>query len=103
MTQRSQQKRLFAAFAALAIPATASSVRAQLVPAGAGKQWANTWSTEFNNGAADLTGWSYDVGASGWGNNERQNYTAPAGSPAPTNNPFGLPGQQTTPAAGANN
>src|SRR4051812_31166006 len=102
MTRRSQQKLLFAAFAALAVSAP-SSVHAQLVPAGSGKQWASTWSDEFNNGAADLTGWSYDVGNSGWGNNEKQNYTAPAGSPAPANNPFGLPGQQTTPAVGANN
>ena len=100
MTRRSQQKLLFAGLAALAV--STSSVRAQLVPAGAGKQWASTWSDEFNNGAADLTGWSYDVGASGWGNNEKQNYTAPAGSPAPTANPFGLPGTQTTPAVGAN-
>ncbi|CAN5583129.1 hypothetical protein BH09PLA1_BH09PLA1_08280 [soil metagenome] len=81
----------------------ASLAQAQLTPAGTGKQWANTWSNEFNNGAADLTGWSYDVGGGGWGNNEREVYTVPAGAPAPQNNPFGLPGQQTTPAVGANN
>jgi beta-glucanase (GH16 family) len=101
MTRRTRQQFLFATVAALAIGGS-SSVRAQLVPAGAGKQWSNTWSDEFNNGAADLTGWSYDVGGGGWGNNEREVYTAPAGSPAPQNNPFGLPGQQTTPAVGTN-
>src|SRR5210317_42316 len=34
------------------------------------------WSDEFNTGAAlDSTVWSYDLGASGWGNEELQEYT----------------------------
>jgi beta-glucanase (GH16 family) len=34
------------------------------------------WSDEFNeSGAPDPTYWSYDIGASGWGNNEIQNYS----------------------------
>jgi beta-glucanase (GH16 family) len=34
------------------------------------------WSDEFNSdGAPDSTKWGYDLGASGWGNNESQHYT----------------------------
>jgi beta-glucanase (GH16 family) len=34
------------------------------------------WADEFNtNGAPDATKWTYDVGGSGWGNNELQYYT----------------------------
>jgi beta-glucanase (GH16 family) len=34
------------------------------------------WQDEFsNNGLPDATKWSYDVGGSGWGNNELQYYT----------------------------
>ncbi|WP_264565007.1 glycoside hydrolase family 16 protein [Flavobacterium sp. N3904] len=34
------------------------------------------WSDEFNtDGAPDATKWTYDLGANGWGNNEKQNYT----------------------------
>lgn len=34
------------------------------------------WADEFtNNGAPDPTKWGYDVGGTGWGNNELQNYT----------------------------
>lgn len=34
------------------------------------------WSDEFNyNGLPDSTNWSYEVGSSGWGNNELQYYT----------------------------
>jgi beta-glucanase (GH16 family) len=34
------------------------------------------WSDEFSgSGAPDPTKWGYDIGASGWGNNEVQNYT----------------------------
>ena len=37
---------------------------------------AQIWSEEFNvNGPPDPAVWSYDLGASGWGNNELQNYT----------------------------
>ena len=35
------------------------------------------WSDDFNtDGAPDATKWGYDLGASGWGNNELQNYTS---------------------------
>ena len=34
------------------------------------------WNDEFNNiGAPDKTKWSYNLGSSGWGNNELQDYT----------------------------
>lgn len=33
------------------------------------------WQDEFNGTALDLTSWSFDVGGSGWGNNELQYYT----------------------------
>lgn len=34
------------------------------------------WSDEFNtDGAPDPAKWTYDLGASGWGNSEKQNYT----------------------------
>ena len=34
------------------------------------------WSDEFNNpGAPETVNWDYDLGNSGWGNNELQNYT----------------------------
>ena len=34
------------------------------------------WSDEFNtDGAPDATKWGYDIGGTGWGNNELQYYT----------------------------
>jgi len=34
------------------------------------------WSDEFNtDGAPDVAKWTYDIGANGWGNGEKQNYT----------------------------
>ncbi len=33
------------------------------------------WADEFNGTAVDTDNWSYNEGASGWGNNELQNYT----------------------------
>lgn len=33
------------------------------------------WSDEFEDGSIDLSNWTYDVGADGWGNQELQNYT----------------------------
>ena len=64
------------------VSASSRTVSAQLVPAGSGKQWATTWSDEFNNGASDLAGWTYMVGTAvdGWGNNELESYTAPPGA-----------------------
>lgn len=34
------------------------------------------WSDEFTGDDIDLQNWTYDLGASGWGNQELQNYTA---------------------------
>lgn len=34
------------------------------------------WSDEFSGTSIDLNNWTHELGASGWGNNESQNYTA---------------------------
>lgn len=34
------------------------------------------WSDEFDGASIDLSHWTYDLGASGWGNQELQNYTS---------------------------
>ena len=34
------------------------------------------WSDEFEGTSIDLSNWTYDLGASGWGNQELQNYTS---------------------------
>ena len=34
------------------------------------------WSDEFDGESIDLSHWTYDLGASGWGNQELQNYTS---------------------------
>jgi len=40
------------------------------------KGWKLVWSDEFNySGLPDSSKWNYDVGGSGWGNNEKQFYT----------------------------
>jgi len=47
----------------------------------AGSPWALTWSDEFNGASGtkpDASKWTYDVGMSGWGNNELENYTRDA-------------------------
>lgn len=36
---------------------------------------AMVWSDEFDGTAVNTNNWTYDLGASGWGNNEWQNYT----------------------------
>jgi beta-glucanase (GH16 family) len=36
--------------------------------------WTLDWSDEFNGASLDTTIWNYDLGASGWGNNESQYY-----------------------------
>src|SRR4051812_7285439 len=48
---------------------------AQSIPTTTGQQWVSTWADEFNAGSTDLNGFSYDTGATGWGNNELENYT----------------------------
>jgi beta-glucanase (GH16 family) len=40
------------------------------------KDWELVWADEFDyNGLPDTTGWAYDVGGHGWGNQEKQYYT----------------------------
>lgn len=47
-----------------------------VVPVNA-QSWELVWADEFDyTGLPDTTKWSYDVGASGWGNQEEQYYTA---------------------------
>jgi len=48
------------------------------VPAGAQNGWKLVWSDDFNGPARtapDSTKWNYDLGATGWGNRELENYT----------------------------
>ena len=40
--------------------------------------WSLAWSDEFNGTAIDKNTWTYDLGASGWGNNELEDYTSNA-------------------------
>ena len=47
-------------------------------PAGAQNDWKLVWSDEFNGparSAPDPAKWTYDLGASGWGNRELETYT----------------------------
>lgn len=44
--------------------------------AGINEAWQLYWSEDFNGNALDTDTWNYDLGASGWGNNEWQNYTS---------------------------
>ncbi len=37
--------------------------------------YAQAWQDEFNGTSLDLTSWGFDIGGSGWGNNELQYYT----------------------------
>src|SRR5579862_3742072 len=71
---------LVAAFVCLATP---SGARAQI--------WTPTWSDEFNGatpGPPNLNVWNFDLGNSGFGNNELETYCGPPGYP---NNPPGCP------------
>jgi beta-glucanase (GH16 family) len=40
--------------------------------------WTLAWSDEFNGNTIDPNTWTYDIGASGWGNNELEYYTSNA-------------------------
>lgn len=64
-----------AGFAAAAFD-PASRAQGQAVAPPAGMEWSNTFSDQFNAGASDLTGWSYDTGGGGWGNSEQEVYTS---------------------------
>ena len=50
-------------------------VSAQSISTTAGQQWVGTYTNEFNSGTSDLSGYSYDLGGGGWGNNEKEVYT----------------------------
>jgi beta-glucanase (GH16 family) len=41
-----------------------------------GPGWNLYWADEFNGTELDMTKWSYDLGAGGWGNDELQGYTS---------------------------
>lgn len=84
-------------WSAVALLTAACGAAAQSVPAGQGRIWNSTFAREFDAGASDLSGFTYDVGGGGWGNSELQVYTAPVGAPPATPNPSGLGSQTTTP------
>ena len=42
--------------------------------------WELSWSDEFDGTSLDLNTWTHEFGASGWGNNELQNYTSHPGN-----------------------
>ena len=63
------------ALIAAASLACARVVTGQSISTTTGQQWVPTWSDEFNSGNSDLSGWSYDTGGGGWGNNEKEVYT----------------------------
>lgn len=39
------------------------------------QNWNLVWSDEFSNATIDLSNWTPEIGAGGWGNNELQHYT----------------------------
>lgn len=39
------------------------------------QSWSLVWSDEFNGQSIDSANWTYDIGGSGWGNNELEYYT----------------------------
>ncbi len=50
-----------------------------LSPEALAQNWRLTWADEFNgkaNAAPDSSKWDYQIGGSGWGNNERQYHTS---------------------------
>ncbi len=57
-----------------AAPAQESVVEAPTQPAEP-ERWELVWSDEFDGESINPENWTYDLGASGWGNNELQNYT----------------------------
>lgn len=52
-----------------------NAAHGQAVAAPSGMEWVNTYSDQFNNGNSDLSGWTYDLGGGGWGNEEQEVYT----------------------------
>ena len=39
------------------------------------EKWVQVWSDEFDGSQIDGNKWHYDIGGSGWGNNELEYYT----------------------------
>ena len=63
-------------FAAVIVLTGATAAQAQLIQPPTGRVFNPTFTNEFNAGASDLNGFTYDVGAgNGWGNAEKQVYT----------------------------
>jgi beta-glucanase (GH16 family) len=60
--------RLFALFALMSV------LHAESWQPGPG--WQLVWSDEFDGVELNRKNWTFDLGATGWGNNERQNYTS---------------------------
>src|SRR4051812_40551432 len=73
LLRRRKTTRWLAATASLVC---AQPLLAQSIPTTTGQQWVSTWADEFNAGSTDLNGFSYDLGAGGWGNNELESYTS---------------------------
>jgi beta-glucanase (GH16 family) len=46
------------------------------------------WADEFNGSVLDKNSWNYETGASGWGNNELENYTSSANNSFITNHKY---------------
>src|SRR5690606_26299058 len=75
--RRRRRRRLLAALAAgaLTVPLQPGAARATAPPASAAGQL--VWADEFNGAAGSAPNpavWTHELGASGWGNNELQNY-----------------------------
>jgi beta-glucanase (GH16 family) len=58
--------------------------------------WTNVWSDEFNGTNIDLTKWTFDIGAGGWGNNELEYYTSRTNNAYVTNGLLHIRAQRET-------
>jgi beta-glucanase (GH16 family) len=65
---------IFALLVGCAAPAQEVVVEAPVIPAET-ERWELVWSDEFDDETINPENWTYDIGASGWGNNELQFYT----------------------------
>lgn len=45
------------------------------LPAALCEKWVQVWSDEFNGNSIDRSKWQFEIGGSGWGNNELEYYT----------------------------
>lgn len=46
-----------------------------IIPVNAAPSWKLIWSDEFDASSINKSNWTYDIGGSGWGNNELEYYT----------------------------